>query len=78
MILKYSSFKSFKLFDEQNSYFDGNKIIFFFNKNCKPCSLSIFLHQSHVHSDLNSKNCFFFLKSNSRSTYTKATKESVA
>ena len=61
MILKYSAFKSFRLFDEQNSYFDGNKIIFFFKKNCKPCSLSIFLHQSHVHSDLNSKNCFFFL-----------------
>ena len=76
MILKYSAFKSFKLFDEQNSYFDGNKIIFFFKKIANR-ALSIFLHQSHVHSDLKSENCFFFLNQNSRSTYTKATKESV-
>ena len=58
MILKYSAFKSFRLFDEQNSYFDGNKIIFFFKKIANR-ALSIFLHQSHVHSDLTSENCFF-------------------
>ena len=60
MILKYSSFKSFELFDEQNSYFDGNRITFFYKKIANR-ALSIFLHQSHVHSDLKSENCFFFL-----------------
>ena len=51
--------------------------IYFSLKKIANRALSIFLHQSHVHSDLKSENCFFFLKSNSRSTYTKATKESV-
>ena len=57
MILKYSAFKSFRLFDEQNSY---QKIIFSLKKIANR-ALSIFLHQSHVHSDLKSENCFFFL-----------------
>ena len=59
MILKYSAFKSFRLFDEQNSHFDGNRIIFFFKKNCKPSSLYLST-STHVHSDLKSE-FFFFL-----------------